>query len=147
MKIPRRLIQFLLYSNTIALDAALLLFRLAAALMALHGWSKYADFYTEIEEWPDPLNVGPVASKALTVFAEFVCALMVGIGLLTRAALIPLIICMIVIVFVIHAGDPFEDREHGLLYLFLYVSLFLTGPGKYSVDGLIKKNRELKGCL
>jgi len=139
MKTPQRLFQFVASSNVVALDAALLLFRLAAALMALHGWSKYADFYTEIEEWPDPLHVGPVASKALTVFAELVCALMVGVGLFTRAALIPLIICMIMIVFVIHAGDPFEDREHGLLYLFLYVALFLTGPGKYSVDGLRNK--------
>ncbi len=132
-------LRLLISSKVMALDAALLLFRLATALMALHGWSKFTDFYNEIEEWPDPLHVGVVTSKALTVFAELFCALLVAAGLFTRAALIPLIICMIVIVFVIHAGDPFEDREHGLLYLLSYIALFLSGPGKYSLDNLWKK--------
>ena len=132
-------LRLLISSKVMALDAALLLFRLATALMALHGWSKFSNFYTEIEEWPDPLHVGVVASKALTVFAELFCAILVAAGLFTRAALIPLIICMIVIVFVIHAGDPFEDREHGLLYLLSYIALFLSGPGKYSLDNLWKK--------
>jgi len=136
---PGGLLRQLVSSNILALDAALLIFRLATALMALHGWSKFSDFYDGIEEWPDPLHVGPVASKALTVFAELFCALLVAAGLFTRAALIPLILCMIVIVFVIHAGDPFEDREHGLLYLLSYVALFLTGPGKYSVDRVLRK--------
>jgi putative oxidoreductase len=74
------------------------------------------------------LHVGVVASKALTVFAELFCAILIAAGLFTRAAMIPLIICMIVIVFVIHIGDPFEDREHGLLYLLSNISLFLTSP-------------------
>ena len=71
-------LRLLISSKVMALDAALLLFRLATALMALHGWSKFSNFYTEIEEWPDPLHVGVVASKALTVFAELFCAMLVA---------------------------------------------------------------------
>ena len=126
--------RLLFSSKVMAIDAALLLFRLATALMAIHGWSKFAHFNEGIEEWPDPLHIGVVASKALTVFAELFCAILVALGLFTRAALIPLIICMIVIFFVIHVGDPFEDIEHGLLYLLAYIALFLTGPGRYSID-------------
>jgi putative oxidoreductase len=139
MKTPQQLIRFVASTNTKALDTALLLFRIATALMAVHGWSKFANFYEGIDDWPDPLHVGVVTSKALTVFAELFCALLVAVGLFTRAALIPLIFCMIVIVFIIHAGDPFEDIEHGLLYLLAYIALFLTGPGKYSIDALMQR--------
>jgi putative oxidoreductase len=83
--------------------------------------------------------VGPVASKGLTVFAELFCSIFVVVGLFTRFALIPLIICMVVIVFVVHSGDPFGDKESGLIYLLMYLTLFLTGPGKYSLDRMMGK--------
>jgi len=56
------------------------------------------------------------------------------IGFITRVSLIPLIITMIVAVFVAHAGDPFSDKELGLFFLITFIVLFLTGPGKYSLD-------------
>lgn len=60
------------------------------------------------------------------------------LGLWTRAALIPLIINMSVIVFIAHAGDPFGRKEIGLFFLITFVVLFLTGPGKYSMDNKLK---------
>lgn len=64
-------------------------------------------------------------------------------GLFTRFALIPLIITMVVAGFVIHANDPLFDRgpskELALMYLFPYIILFLTGPGRFSLDHVIGK--------
>jgi putative oxidoreductase len=83
--------------------------------------------------------VGPVASKALTVFAELFCTIFVLVGLFTRVALIPLIICMLVIIFIVHSGDPFGDKESAYIYLLMYLSLLLAGPGKYSLDRMMRK--------
>jgi putative oxidoreductase len=130
----------LLSAKAWANDAGLLILRLSCALMALHGWDKFSNFYDGIADWPDPLNVGTISSKGLTVFAELFCTLFVALGLFTRYALIPLIVCMLVIVFDIHAGDALGDREHGLLYLLSYLTLMLSGPGKYSLDWLIRKS-------
>ncbi len=123
-------------------DLGLLALRLACSLMLLHGWSKFTDFSEGSKDWPDPFHVGATVSYALTVFAELFCSVFVVLGLFTRFALIPLIICLFVIVFEIHGGDPLEDREHGLLFLLAYLSLLFTGPGKFSLDSLIEKKLE-----
>jgi len=114
---------------------------MSCALMLLHGWSKFTNFSEDSLEWPDPLHVGSTVSCALTVFAELFCTLFVVIGLFSRLALIPLIVLMIVIVFVIHSGDPLPDREHALMYLLSYLALLFTGPGKYSLERFFSKKR------
>jgi putative oxidoreductase len=130
----------LLSSKPWASDTGIFILRLSCALMALHGWGKFNDFYDGIGNWPDPLHVGKVASKGLTVFAELICTVFLVFGLFTRLALIPLIVCMLVIVFVIHAEDPIGEKEHALLYLLTYLTLMFTGPGKYSLDRLIRRS-------
>jgi putative oxidoreductase len=135
----QNLMKSFLSSKALSIDAGLLILRLCCALMLLHGWPKFIDFKENSGDWPDPFHVGTTVSYALTVFAELFCSVFVVLGLFTRIALVPLIICLVVIVFNVHGGDPLEDKEHGLLYLLIYLSLFLTGPGKYSLDSLIEK--------
>jgi putative oxidoreductase len=135
----QNLMKSFLSSKALSIDTGLLILRLCCALMLLHGWPKFIDFKENSGDWPDPFHVGTTVSYALTVFAELFCSVFVVLGLFTRIALVPLIICLIVIVFNVHGGDPLEDKEHGLLYLLIYLSLFLTGPGKYSLDSLIEK--------
>lgn len=120
-------------------DAGLLILRLSCGLMALHGWDKFVDFSSEAADFPDPFHIGSPISKGLTVFAELFCTLLLLIGLYTRLALIPLVICLFVIVFVIHGEDPLGDKEHAILYLAPYLTLMLTGPGKYSLDSWLRK--------
>ena len=55
-------------------------------------------------------------------------------GLLTRLALIPLVIGFAVAFFVHHAADPFAGKELAYLYLSAFGFLLLTGPGRYSID-------------
>jgi putative oxidoreductase len=135
----KKLAQKLLTTHPLSSDLGLLILRFMCGLMLLHGWSKFINYSEEIKDFPDPFHVGITLSYSFTVFAELFCSLFILLGLFTRIALIPLIILMIVIVFIIHSGQSLIDREHAILYLLAYLSLFLTGPGKYSVDYFIKK--------
>ncbi|MDF3130007.1 DoxX family protein [Kiritimatiellaeota bacterium B1221] len=118
----------------------LLLFRLMFGFgMAMgHGWGKLITFGDKMDSFPDPFGVSSPVSLTMAVFAEVLCAALVGIGLFTRAALIPLIITMAVAAFMIHGGDPFAQKEMACLYLTGYLGLFLMGPGKYSFDQLFR---------
>ena len=92
------------------------------------------------------MGLGGEISLALTVFAEFFCSLLLVLGIGTRLFLIPLIIVAMVIVFVVHGADPLGDKEHGLLFLAPYITLMLTGPGKYSLR-LLTSARTQKNVL
>ena len=122
-------------------DLGLLVLRvgLAALLIGLHGWGKLAAYGDKAGSFPDPLGVGGPVSMALAVFAEFFCAIAVMLGLATRLALIPLVIMFVVAAALVHGGDPLQAREPALLYLIPFVVLFLTGPGRFSVDGCLVK--------
>lgn len=103
-----------------------------------HGLPKILDFANKTTSFPDPLGVGSTASLSLMVLAEFICGIFVALGLFTRLAVIPLIIAMGVAFFVFHAPDPFAKKEMAFLYFLAFTSIFAAGPGKFSVDGLIR---------
>lgn len=131
-------------TNIILRDSGLLLLRLFLGLALLfgHGLGKWATLFGgEDIKFADPFGIGAVPSLAMAVFAEVICALLLAIGLLTRLSLIPLIITMLVAVCSVHLSDGFSGMEKALLYGVGYVALFLTGPGKYSVDAFLNKNK------
>lgn len=132
--------KLLLSTKAISLDLGLLVLRLAfGGLMLSHGWPKLMNFSDRMDRFSDPLGIGSTASLSLAVFAEVFCAGFLILGLLTRLSLIPLMITMAVAVFIVHANDPFSRQELGLLYLLAYAALFITGPGKFSLDKMIGK--------
>src|SRR5690554_1358763 len=100
-------------------DTGLLLLRvLAAAFVITHGYPKLMQLFSdEPVQFVDFLGLGPVVSLALSMFAEFICAIFIILGLFTRLAAIPLIINMSVAAFHAHADDPFAVKELSLLYL------------------------------
>ena len=124
----------------------LLLYRLVFGGFMLigHGWGKLTNFSELSTKFPDPLGMGSAASLASAVTSEVVFALMIVLGLATRAAAIPLIFTMIVAGFVVHADGPFflpgqGAKEPALMYLAAYALLLFTGPGKFSLDAIISK--------
>lgn len=123
-----------------ALDLGLLLIRLAVSgFMLTHGYPKLIHFAERAERFSDPLGIGSTASLSLVVFAEFFCSMLLFLGLFTRFALVPLMVTMAVVVFIVHGDDPFGDKEKALLFLIPYIGLFLTGPGNWSLDRMLKK--------
>lgn len=124
-------------------DTGLLLLRTGAGgFMAYgHGWSKLVGFSSKSETFSDPLGIGSFASLALAVFAEFFCAALLIPGLYTRLAALPLAITMLVAAFLQHAGDDFGRKEKALLFLVMYLAVACAGPGRFSVDYVLRKAR------
>ena len=117
---------------------ALLVLRASFGLMMLsHGWPKLMSFINDPAAFPDPLHIGASLTHGLAVFAEFVCAILIVIGLGTRWAAFPLIVTMSVAAFVIHGKDPFGEREMAMLYLSAFITIMILGAGSYSLDKAI----------
>lgn len=128
--------KWLYQTRPIAFDFSMLLLRLSGGLLLLHGIPKLMGFTERMDKFGDPLGIGPAASLALCVFAEFFCTVFVVLGAFTRIMVIPVIINMTVIVFLVHGQEPLKDRELPIFFLFTFIAIFFAGPGKYSLDGL-----------
>ena len=103
-------------------------------MMITHGWGKFERVINGDFRFGDPLGIGVEASLILAAFAEFVCSVLVILGLTTRLAAIPLIVTMLVAWQVAHADDPFSSQEKAVFYLLSFLTILITGPGKYSLD-------------
>jgi len=123
------------------LNILILLLRIAiAALMIRHGLPKLSKLLEGGEiQFGDPIGLGTAFSLFLAVFAELLCSVLIGIGLGTRLATIPLMVTMFVAAFITHGADPFQRKEMALLYLLFYVVLLVIGSRKYSIDYLISR--------
>tara|TARA_R110001583_G_scaffold25760_6_gene93085 strand:+ start:317 stop:736 length:420 start_codon:yes stop_codon:yes gene_type:complete len=125
------------------LDILILALRVTiAAFMLTHGFGKLNLLFSGNEiQFPDPMGVGATSSLGLAVFAEVICSILIGLGLVTRLASIPLIVTMLVAIFMIHGADPFAKKEFALLYLIVYLAVFVVGGRKYSLDALLLKKK------
>ncbi len=123
-------------TNTVS--SVLLLVRVAVGIMMLvHGLPKLQMLISGDINFPGVMGMGPKFSLMLAVFSELVCSVFLLFGLFTRLAAIPLIITMIVAVIIVHGGDPFSQQELGIHYLVAYLSIFLLGGGKFSLDAIL----------
>lgn len=102
--------------------------------MLVHGWQKLSAYSGLKDKFPDPIGVGSHLSLILAIGAEAGCALLLILGLFSRLATIPLAFTMVVALFIVHANDPWKVKELAALFLAIYVGLFFTGPGAFSID-------------
>lgn len=128
------------------LSLGILLIRIIiGVLMAFYGYQKLLHFETMASSdfWVKEVSFLGMTGKtplALTIFAEFFCSLFLILGLFTRLSLIPLLICMGYIIAcvakfsVIYSGDNGTEVNTAFVYFIIYLALFLTGPGNYSLD-------------
>jgi putative oxidoreductase len=125
----------LLSPNPIASDVGLLILRLVSGgILLTHGYPKFQKILSGNMQFGDPIGLGQASSLYLSTFAEFACAILVLLGLFTRLATIPLIINMMVAFFIVHVADDFGTKEMSLLFLGMFIVLFFTGPGRFSLD-------------
>jgi putative oxidoreductase len=117
--------------------AALLLRLIVGVLFVYYGYMKIDSYNVYLPMFKDYIGIGAKLSYNLVIFAEFFCGLLVTIGFLTRLAIIPITITMIVAFFVAHANDAFEVKQLALIFLLLSVVIFVTGSGRYSADRLL----------
>ena len=107
-------------------------------LFLSHGIAKLHTYGETPHEFPDPIGLGGTLSLWLVLFAEILCTLGFILGSLFRLCLIPMIFTMCIAFFIIHAGDSLAVRELSLMYLTIFALLYITGPGKYSIDGILR---------
>ncbi|MCU0397920.1 MAG: DoxX family protein [Cyclobacteriaceae bacterium] len=129
----------LLSIKPISIDAGVLLLRLFSVFLMVYGWDKFINFEEKSSYWPNPFHIGSVATLVLTIVAELVCPVFIILGFYTRIALVPAMINMIMAILIGHTGQPFMEREHAFSFLIPFVVIFLNGPGRYSMDAIIRK--------
>jgi putative oxidoreductase len=134
-------------------DAGLLILRLGIGglMLGFHGWGKISGGPAQWEQIGGTmagLGLGflPALWGFMAAFAEFFCSLLLALGLFFRPAAALLAATMLVAVTAhlrIPAGEPgsgWGGASHALELLGVYVGLFLTGPGKYAIGLLGRKD-------
>lgn len=123
-------------------DMGLLIMRLGFGGFMLfgHGWGKLMMALSEGPvQFADPIGLGAVASLYATIFAEFLCSILIIIGFQTRIAAGILAFTMLVAGLIVHGADPFAKKELALIYATYYLGLIGTGPGRFSLDHMLKR--------
>lgn len=105
-----------------------------SAMMLTHGGPKFMRLLDGNLKFGDPLGIGSEVSFLLVVFSEFFCSILIIVGLGTRLATIPLIITMLVALFIAHGDDPISEHMNIIWYILAYITLMISGSGKYSLD-------------
>ena len=103
------------------------------------------NWFAEIQDrFPFPFDLLPAdLSWWLSTWIELVGAWALVFGLATRVTSASLIVLTIVAWAAVHAGNGYNVCDNGfklpLIYLVMFVPLLLSGPGKLSLDHIIKK--------
>ncbi|HLN20734.1 MAG TPA: DoxX family protein [Bacteroidales bacterium] len=112
-----------------------------SVFMFTHGWPKITMLIGgNGSEFPDPLGIGNTLSLLLAVTGEVIAPLLIIPGLVTRLATIPVLTAMSVAAFIVHREDTFGNKELALLFLAGFLTILIMGPGRFSIDQLIRKN-------
>ena len=107
-------------------------------LFFVHGVSKMMNFDSLSETFPSVLGLGSYMTLMVSIFCEFCCSLFLIAGLLVRLIMIPMIVSMGVAFFDVHDA-MLPEGELSLIYLVVFAVLYITGPGRYSVDYVLDK--------
>ena len=132
--------RFLFPSKPDGITISLLLLALRilfGGLLLSHGIQKWNNYAEMSAVFPDPLGVGSNVSLGLAIFGELPCSMGFIFGALYRLAMIPMIFTMCMAFFVIHGSDPFAVKELAFVYLVVFILMYITGPGKFSIDRFI----------
>jgi len=118
----------------------LLILRLFIGLRLIYGvidniisWEQMVEFSKFLTTHGFPM---PLVSAVVSVYVQFIGALLMLVGYKTRLAALVLVVNFIVALFAVHIpiGDTVEGMTPALAMLFGCLTLFFTGSGKVSID-------------
>ena len=85
----------------------------------------------------------PTLNAYMAATTELTGAILVFLGIGTRLISIPMMFVMMVAIFTVHLANGFEAGNNGfeipLYYLIMLFTMMIYGPGKYSVEGIIRR--------
>ncbi len=146
-------VRSLFSTRAINADMGLLLIRLGIGLsmLALHGWGKLTggpEMWTRVGGAMANLGLdfAPVFWGFMAAFSESIGSLFIITGFFFRGGALMLTFTMLV-AGVMHMNLPEDNPGHGLTaashaleLMVVYIALFLTGAGKYSLPAMLSKN-------
>jgi putative oxidoreductase len=117
-------------------NLALLILRIGfGGFLLTHGIPKINYLFESPIKFANPIGLGDTTTLILALIGEVVAPIFIIIGFKTKLATIPSALTMAVAAFIVHAKDDLGTKEHALLFLIAFVVIFLSGAGKYSIDG------------
>ncbi|GHN01539.1 hypothetical protein WSM22_30280 [Cytophagales bacterium WSM2-2] len=75
----------------------------------------------------------------LVAYLEFICGLLFILGAFTRQAALIMVIVFVNAIFIVHLGDTYKSTFPAIVMLSGSLFLLLAGPGRVSVDQLLKR--------
>lgn len=127
------------FLNASLCDAGLLWLRAAGSvlLVYVHGWPKLVHYHTELARIEDPFGLGGSVSMAAAIVAEVLCPFLIGCGMLTRAACLPVLAVLAVAMLAVHPEWSIADGQFGWLLIIIFSTIALCGPGRWSLERLM----------
>ena len=121
-------------------NIAILFLRFFVGFMMLtHAIDKIENFGVIAEGFPTPFGLNSWVALSLITVIEFVGSFMIIAGIFTRIASLVLALSMITAAFFTFDIFVFSESELALMYLGVYITLFITGGGGYSMDKFINR--------
>ena len=117
-------------------DKGVLVFRVLAAIAIIkaHGLPKLIHFQETLQHIPDPLGMGSTLSAYFAIFTNVFCAILVALGLFTRAAALLIFSLTITGLLLVHFNDSSKIQDVPLIYSIVFGYITYIGAGKYSLD-------------
>ena len=81
----------------------------------------------------------PAFSARFSAYAQFLCGILIALGLLTRPAALAMVINFAIALAMVHVGLPFSANIAPLSMLFLNAHLVFYGGGILSLDGRLQQ--------
>ncbi len=127
--------------NSNSADLTLTALRVFAglSLMLVHGSGKMPvsdGFVEHIGSLGFPM---PLFFAWAAALSEYIGALLLALGLLTRPAALMVAVTMFVAAFVNHSGDSFAVAEKAYLYFSITLLFAILGSGKFGIDSIIRR--------
>ena len=120
------------------------LLRIFVSLRLLYGvidnifsWERMIEFSNFLQHYNFPI---PIVSANVSVYVQFICAILILIGYKIRIASFILIINFLVALIFVHiiGNDTIEGMTGALAMLFGCLTFIFTGAGKISVGNHLK---------
>ena len=105
-------------------------------LFFMHGLDKLMNFNALSETYPSVMGFGSYMTLMVSIFCEFCCSLFLISGLMIRIMVLPMIVAMGVAFFDVHDA-MMPEGELALIYFAVFIVIYFTGAGRYSIEYLI----------
>ncbi|MFI3258919.1 MAG: DoxX family protein [Rikenellaceae bacterium] len=124
------------------IDTALLYLRIVVGgMLLLHNIGRMQDYNTIIENYHSVEGIASPVWFLLFGLVESVAAVMLIVGWRVRLASIALVVGTILVLTLYFPNASMSEVEIHGIYTFIYIFLFISGGGLYSMDGARKGDK------